>query len=73
MRMGSGDLGAKIEQGRRAIRLHFAVSGCVAAHYVNPNNTKLANLYPGCVLTNITDPDNIGATIGQCWVPGVEG
>jgi hypothetical protein len=69
MRIGSGGVGEKIEQGRRAIRLHVAVSDCVAAHYANPNNTQLANLYPGCVLTNITHPDNIGASIGQCWGP----
>ena len=31
--------GDKIEQGRRAIRLHFSVSRCVAARQANPNNT----------------------------------
>jgi hypothetical protein len=71
-------------------RLHSWVSGCAAAHNVNPTNTdylasldavtdggiircwvstqpQFANLYPGCVPTNITDPDNIGASIGECW------
>jgi hypothetical protein len=50
--------GDKIEQGRRAIRLHFSVSGCVAARYLNPNNTDyLASL----------DAVNDGATI-RCSV-----
>jgi len=50
--------GDKIEQGRRAIRLHFSVSRCVAVRYVNPNNTEyLASL----------DAINGGGTI-RCWV-----
>jgi len=28
---------------------------------------QFANLYPRCMPTNITDPDNTGASIGECW------
>jgi len=60
MRIGSGGFGDKIKQGRRAIRLHFSVSGCVAAQYVHPNNTELANCIRAASPPTSLHADNSG-------------